>query len=174
MMKTTHIRLRCDTSSQERRLSLMRTIDEAQNAAKLSLLKTTADYWFAEKILSQDDYHRVCANIAARLRETTRIVAKATGEITLAQARDILDRKENPRKMTDKPCKMYVFEKKAGETFHLDEWIAFLACLGECWNQPELPAVPGYRLSGIAGDECCVVRDFSITVEADWRRGGGE
>ncbi len=59
----------------------------------------------------------------------------------------------------------YVFEKKAGETFHLEEWIAFLNCLEESWHQPELPALPGERSSGIPGDTCCVVRDFSVTIE---------
>ncbi len=52
----------------------------------------------------------------------------------------------------------YVFEKKAGTTFHLDEWIAFLACLGECWNQPEIS-------HGLSGDECCVTRKFTVTIE---------
>ncbi len=54
----------------------------------------------------------------------------------------------------------YVFCKKAGATFHLDEWITFLNSIEECWHQPELS-------DGTPGDVCRVVREFTVTVKAD-------
>ncbi len=59
-----------------------------------------------------------------------------------------------------------VFTKKAGEQFHLDEWLAFLCSLSESWEQPHLEGDPG-----MPGNTCCVLRDFVVTIEAATEEG---